>query len=179
MGECCQFDLKSEKREVRSILLSSIGFTWTASDCNQQLPATAVFGGKDSDGSEIFIGRAEHAGENITAKVIPAKKTAYVSYNGKEIPKESFEVLCEDNANFHWIPCKDIASLQTENAVSTGETVKGEILYIGRAEIKGSLTPGKIHLSHSCLYIPYDGEEHTVTENFEVLTAKQKRKYLF
>lgn len=159
--------------------MSSIGFTWTASDCNQQLPATAVFGGKDSDGSEIFIGRAEHAGENITAKVIPAKKTAYVSYNGKEIPKESFEVLCEDNASFHWIPCKDIASLQTENAVSTGETVKGEILYIGRAEIKGSLTPGKIHLSHSCLYIPYDGEEHTVTENFEVLTAKQKRKYLF
>lgn len=34
---------------------------------------------------------------------------------------------------------------------------------------QGSLTPGKIHRSHGCLYIPFGGLEHSFQSNFEVL----------
>lgn len=34
---------------------------------------------------------------------------------------------------------------------------------------QGSLTPGKIHRSHGCLYIPFGGVEHSFQSNFEVL----------
>lgn len=49
----------------------------------------------------------------------------------------------------------------------TGEEM--ETLYVGRAEFQGSLTPGKIQLSHGRLYIPYGGREQYFESNFEYL----------
>lgn len=46
----------------------------------------------DIDGTDIFVGRAYHDGDMIPAKVIPAKQIAYVSYQGREIMKHSYEV---------------------------------------------------------------------------------------
>lgn len=56
-----------------------------------------------------------------------------------------------------------------QNAVPGGETKDGEPLFIGRVNHESSLTPGKVHPSHGCLYISYAGEEISYKE-FEVLT---------
>lgn len=58
----------------------------------QSLPENAVTGGRDSDGSQIYVGRAFHAGDMLPAKVIPDKGVAYVSHNGEEHPKDNFDV---------------------------------------------------------------------------------------
>lgn len=41
-------------------------------------------------------------------------------------------------------------------------------LYVGRAAHEGSLTIGKIHPSHQCIYIPYGGAEISLAA-YEVL----------
>lgn len=38
----------------------------------------ALVGGKDSDGSKIYVGRAFHAGLYLPAKIIPSKQSCYV-----------------------------------------------------------------------------------------------------
>jgi len=51
-----------------------------------------VAGGRDSDGSTIYVGRAFHEGDMLPAKVIPDKGVAYVCHNGEEHPKDNYEV---------------------------------------------------------------------------------------
>lgn len=40
----------------------------------------------------------------------------------------------------------------------------------GRAHYHGSLTVGKVHISHGALYIPFDGREVAIHTEIEVLT---------
>lgn len=51
-----------------------------------------VTGGRDCDGSTIYVGRAFHDGDMLPAKVIPDKGVAYVCHGGEEHPKDEFEV---------------------------------------------------------------------------------------
>lgn len=57
-------------------------------------------------------------------------------------------------------------------AVPGGKTCSGKLVYIGRAHHEDSLTPGKIHRNHGCLYIPFDGAELSFQE-YEVLVRQQ------
>lgn len=56
-------------------------------------------------------------------------------------------------------------------ALQGGVTETGERLYIGRAEHEGSLTIGKVQLSHKVCYIPYGGKE-VACQQYEVLSCK-------
>lgn len=78
-----------------------------------------------------------------------------VSFESQEIPKYSYEVLC--NGNVTWVQSSHGQVLP--NAVPAGRTASGETLYVGRAWHMGALTPGKIQPSHGNLYIPYNGGE--------------------
>lgn len=138
---------------------------WVSTSSYAPLPPGAVLAGNDADGSPIFVGKAFHEGDLIPAKVIPSKNVAYVSYNGTEIPKQQYEVLC--NGNVSWVPSSH-GQIQ-HNAVVGGNTASGETLYIGRVHYMGSLTPGKIHPSHGSLYIPFNGAE-IPHKNYEILT---------
>ncbi|XP_055859197.1 natterin-1-like isoform X2 [Episyrphus balteatus] len=138
---------------------------WVPSAPGAPLPALAVVGGHDCDGTPIFVGRSYHEGDNLPAKVVPSKYTAYVCWGGREITKNHYEVLVGNN--YCWIPCA--AGQVPPNAVLAGNTVTGEPLFIGRGYWEGSLTVGKIHPSHHCLYIPFGGAEHRL-DCYEVLT---------
>ena len=67
-------------------------YRWVNRSSGQPLPPTAVEGGRDIDGSPIYVGRCFHEGDMIPAKVIPDKNIAYVCWNGEEHPKTSYEV---------------------------------------------------------------------------------------
>lgn len=129
------------------------------------MPHGAILAGHDQDSSPIYIGRAYFEGDLLPAKVIPSKQAVYVSYNCLEHQiHTSYDVLC--NGNIHWeqtsygnIP---------PNAVLAGNTTTGERLFVGRAHHDGSLTVGKVHPAHGCLYIPFGGREERI-DHFEVL----------
>ncbi|KAL7015574.1 hypothetical protein ACKWTF_016529 [Chironomus riparius] len=131
---------------------------WISTSAHAPLPSNAIHAGTDSDGTSIYVGRCYHEGDLIPAKVLPSKNIAYVSYNGQEIPKHSYEVLC--GGNTQWVPSSGGA--HHPNAVAGGHTTSGEPLFIGRAPWMGSVTCGKIHPSHQVLYLPYGGMEVAV-----------------
>lgn len=125
-----------------------------------------MLGGRDTDGAQIFVGRANHEGEVIPCKVLPSKQVAYIAHNGSEISKHSFEILIGSDVKWK----REQNGKLPKGAYPGGRTKNGEILYIGRAEHSRSLTVGKVHPSHGCLYIPYGGAEIALRD-YEVLTG--------
>lgn len=124
---------------------------WLHCSAGAPLPPGAIHAGHDTDNSPLFVGKAYHEGDQVPAKVIPSKQIAYISYNGQEIPKHQFEVLC--NGNTSWVPSSFGAV--PHGAVVGGRTATGETLYVGRAHYQGSLTPGKVIIiaNSMCLFV--------------------------
>ncbi|XP_055845961.1 uncharacterized protein LOC129911950 [Episyrphus balteatus] len=128
------------------------------------IPRGAVIAGADFDGDTIYVGRLRHGGDLLPAKVIPSKDGAYVCFGGEEVKSDTFQMLV--GAGFAWATCN--GGNVVPNAVPSGNTSDGETLYIGRGHHNGSLSVGKVHPSHGCLYLPYGGEEVKL-DHYEVL----------
>lgn len=112
-----------------SVLKTDIA-TWVSSSIHAALPNGAVVGGHDVDGSPIYVGRAWHEGDHLPAKVIPSKQAAYVSYDGSEIRKEQYDVMC--NGSPIWRKMSSSTEPVPPFSVQAGTTTDGERLYIGR-----------------------------------------------
>lgn len=130
------------------------------------MPRDAVLGGRDTDGAQIYVGRAEHQGDLLPCKVMPSKKIAFISHNGAEIAKHNFDILVGSDVKWK----KERNGKIPKDSYPGGRTSSGEVLYIGRAEHNRSQTIGKVHPSHGCLYIPYGGKEIPF-KDYEVLTG--------
>ncbi|CAN7947008.1 unnamed protein product, partial [Ixodes hexagonus] len=138
-------------------------------DCdNGSIPFNAVPGGDDG-GETIFVGRAAHDGDVVPGKVVPSHSCCYVSHAGAEHTHRSYQVLISNSSQLHWAPASD--GELPFGAIQGGSCTSGERLYIGRTSHEGTLTIGKVHPSHRCLYIPYGGEEHRYS-HYEVLVCK-------
>ena len=64
-----------------------------------------------------------------------------------------------------------VSSLEGENVVGAikVEAEEGEIMYIGRAFHQNDLVPGKVHKSHSVLYVPWGKSKNTGAPGMETL----------
>ncbi|XP_001965587.2 uncharacterized protein LOC6505038 [Drosophila ananassae] len=133
------------------------------------VPPNAIVAGHDSDGDTIYVGRAFFHNDMLPAKVIPNKGKAYVAYAREEHELENYEVL--SGHNYDWLPAENGAV--PAGAVKIGQNVDGEWLYAGRGYHAGSLTVGKVHPSHGCLYIPYDSDEVKIFA-YEVLSQPER-----
>ncbi|XP_026475395.1 uncharacterized protein LOC113380251 [Ctenocephalides felis] len=149
------------------------GHVWVETDVNHCLALceTGVVGGRDVDGSQIYLGRAIHNGDILPAKVIPGRRSAYVSYCGKEIRVHQFQMLVRPQ--YKWVTCQN--GYVPPNAFPAGETLYGETLYAGRVTARGATTIGKVHPSHKCCYIPFCGKEEKY-DVYEVLVMTQPPK---
>lgn len=139
---------------------------WVDVHSGQQIPHDAVRAGKDKDGATLYVARAHHEGDLIPGKASPTHRCAYVAWGGGEHPKNNFQVLISRQVAWEF----SSGGRVPPQAVVVGNTSNGEPLYMGRALHEGTQTPGKIHPSHGCLYIPYNGKEVSVKE-YEVLVA--------
>lgn len=137
---------------------------WVPCSSGDPLPRGAVHAGTDKGGDPLYAGRAFYEGDLLPAKINPRHSSAYVCWGGMEHALSHYEVLC--NANVAWQTAQ--GNHIPPNAIVIGATVNGEKLYMGRTLHDGTLTPGKIHPSHGTLYIPYNGEEVSVTE-YEIM----------
>ncbi|XP_046684230.1 natterin-3-like isoform X2 [Homalodisca vitripennis] len=112
----------------------------------------------------LYVGRAMHEGDLLPAKVRADGMTAYVSYGGREFPEHQFEILAS-----HHVAWQHSSNGEINNqAMVVGNTRQGEPLYAGRAWYNGSITLGKVHPSHKCLYIPFNGQEIRINE-YEIM----------
>ncbi|XP_018647661.1 hypothetical protein Smp_003610.1 [Schistosoma mansoni] len=112
----------------------------------------------------------------INDDVIPGKwpvhlGKGYISYDGKEIELDSFEVLCNTQLKptehlYGWV--SHTGGNVPDNALYAGETQSSEPLYIARRVVNNEMCVGKVHPSHGCAYFPWGGEEHS-ENSYEVL----------
>lgn len=82
------------------------------------------------------------------------------------------QILC--GSGFNWV--QSGSGHVPPEAVCGGNQTDGEALYVGRAHVGGSLITGKIVPSHNCIYVPFDGLEHSIHE-YEVLVARSRCKF--
>ncbi|XP_066259122.1 uncharacterized protein [Euwallacea similis] len=161
------FDGKEVAHKEYEILVS---YRWVDVAPGAMFPAFAIQGGKDVDGSPIYVGQGFHNGDWLPAKVIPNKRAVYVPYGGKEIAVPTFKVLTGRMPHrFVWVSCA--GGNVPPGAVPGGRTSGGEILYVGRVHHGGSLTIGKVHPTHGSCYIPFGGREHPY-KSYEILTYR-------
>lgn len=78
-------------KEIICTLLFFKGYFWVDSNVRAPLPQNAVEGGRDSDGTPIYVGLASHRGEELPAKVMPRKHAAYVCVNGNEVSVTNYK----------------------------------------------------------------------------------------
>ncbi|XP_063903666.1 natterin-3-like [Zophobas morio] len=139
------------------------GYDWVP--CyNFNIPHNAVKCGTDLDGSEIYVGLSHYNGDELPCKIVPRRRVAYISHNGKEITVSEFKILCEKA--LRWLPSSNGGV--PKGAIPAGRTINGETLYIGRTSLRNVTVVGKVHPSHGCLYVPYDGKE-VAYKQYEVL----------
>ena len=119
----------------------------------------------------MYVGRTFYTTEEILpCKVFLEKALAAYCISGYEYITDTFDVL--DGSFYTWLSGYSQGNVP-ENAVVGGCcTTTGEDIYIGRADHDKTLTPGKIHPSHNCLYIPFGGREYKLL-HYEVLVRNQ------
>lgn len=64
------------------------------------VPCGAIEGGRTGTGEKLFVGRAHHQGSHVIGKVHPAHKVLYIPFDGKEVPLNTYEVLCVKSVAF-------------------------------------------------------------------------------
>lgn len=62
--------------------------------------------------------------------MLPSKQACYVAYDGQEILKDSYDVLCYGNIS--WVQSHPSTRSVPPFAVAGGTTADGEPLYIGK-----------------------------------------------
>ncbi|XP_023245255.1 uncharacterized protein LOC106637623 isoform X2 [Copidosoma floridanum] len=136
-------------------------YSWVEATYGVVPPGAMVAG---EDGEPLYVGRAHHEGALLPGKVKPTHAVCYVPFDGQEIPKQEYEILCNCNGTWTSVSGSDIPP----NAILGGTSESGEPLYIGRVDHENTKTPGKVHPSHECLFIPYGGEELRF-QDYEIL----------
>lgn len=62
------------------------------------IPLHAVYGGNDSTGETLYIGRSKHDEDIIPGKVVPSHQCCYVPWGGEENRYGQYEVHTFDRA---------------------------------------------------------------------------------
>lgn len=163
------------------------------------LPPNALPAGVYPDGQILYIGSKQHNFDKVPGYVVDSVKWLHLCWGCNEhCYDKGYEILVTQEVDsFDWGVYSNGEVPPT--AVSGGETNDEEKLYIGRTLSNGDVTlgrtwlhepinlpyesvintqlVGKIHPSHGCLYVPWDGKEYRYT-SYEVLIARWQPKSL-
>jgi|GEM_PF-2092164 len=120
-------------------------------------PSSAVVGGYDSDGAELFVCQASVGGGFVPGKTRADWSACDVPFNGQEVPMTSYNVL--------------VPNFQTAGATwAAGTDGDGSTLGICRAsDENNSVQVGKLLASGACDY-GFGGQEVSVGSDFQRLS---------
>jgi len=163
-------------------ILTKVGkpaYEWVPLD-SKKVPENALLAAKDH-GNAVYVGRGLLDGSIRLGKYHAKYETLYVSHLGEEKEVyENIEVLCVGkDAKVEWVDCKK-GILPAGSIV--GAIVDGKSEYVGKGKTGSEITPGRIVPEDKCMYAPYGGKDHMLTESQalviqnKVLVIKPKAK---
>ncbi|ORX41063.1 hypothetical protein BD324DRAFT_647960 [Kockovaella imperatae] len=151
---------------------------WKLVEGGESFPSDAIPVGHEADGQTLFAARSLYAGGLHLGKASHTMfKGSSISFAGKELITDTFEVLCgpRDPRTLQWKKYRhgEKAVVGNWQPVEGGREADGRALLISRAEHAHGLHPGKILVGddHACL--GYGGGEVWVRP-FEVLAYSAK-----
>jgi hypothetical protein len=140
------------------------GGRWVPAN-SAEVPAGAIVGGKEADGTPLYIIRAPWEGSLVPGKFNPRFHKGYIPYAGAEHEIQSFEILIQD-----WVPAR---GTQVPAGVSpAGAEANGAPLYIIRAPMGSGVHPGKLNPANGKGYVSYGGKEVELQSGLEVFVGK-------
>ncbi|KAI8820723.1 uncharacterized protein EV422DRAFT_529892 [Fimicolochytrium jonesii] len=133
---------------------------WVLTEGNS-IPQGAIPGGKDVDGTTLYIARAFHnGGVHIGKASSKLKDGAHISYSGKEIAVQKYEILLGFENAVRWIDGEGRLNKRDYKMVEGGRESDGTPIYIGQAHLHGAVTPGKVgeSIENGCS-VAFDDDE--------------------
>ncbi|XP_065898031.1 uncharacterized protein [Dysidea avara] len=161
------------------------------------LPPNAITAGVAPNGEVLYVGRREHARDLIPGYIVPSEKCLHICYGCNEHCYNSdYEALTiEDQDSFEWgvysngeVPSNALIGNKRRDGLYVGRTVTGSDIStattwqkvpinLPHERVANTQLLGKIHCSHRCLYVPWDGKE-ILYQSYEVLMLKMRPKSL-
>ncbi len=170
-------------------------WSWTrASD--GRFPEGTLSGGTSPSGEVTYVARANHRQQLVPGKLVTSEQCCLVCWGSAEHRYRNYETLVvEDPAEFEWVLASQgqlpngavpgytgretigIGRTVTSTDVSNGRTCTDFPIPIPRSAVRSTQLLGKIHPSHRCLYVPYQGLEF-IYRAYEALAIKYSPKSL-
>jgi len=161
------------------------------------LPPNVIAAGIAPNGEVLYIGRGEHARDLIPGYIAPSEKCLHICWGCNEYQYTTkFEALTiEDQDGFEWgvysngeVPQNAVIGNRRRDGLYIGRTVTGGDIStattwekvpinLPHRRVANTQLLGKIHCSHRCLYVPWEGKE-IIYLSYEVLRLKLRPKSL-
>ncbi|XP_035441020.2 uncharacterized protein LOC118269807 [Spodoptera frugiperda] len=126
-----------------------------------------VAGYRGSDGAPQIIIRAIVNNALVPGNMPKKNDNGYIGWEGEVHAAKTFELCCvKDETKISWK--RFIDGQLPERAIEGGYTADGVKLYIGRAAVRGALTPGAVHPDDKTIQLVSRGEAITY-EEYDVL----------
>jgi uncharacterized protein (TIGR02145 family) len=159
---------------ITLIVKSQNTLQWIKINSGNEIPANAVVGGKDGDGSPLFVAHGNYEGNWHPGKTRKDWNGANIEYGGNEVTIEEYEVLTSTNSSsLKW--SNITAGNIPDNAVKAGQ--EGDRpLFACRCDYEGSKQVGKTWQGSSACNIGYGGGGFEIAE-YEVLVSVPQNVY--
>ncbi|KAM7535034.1 hypothetical protein Aperf_G00000101648 [Anoplocephala perfoliata] len=146
-----------------------IGLSWVPLH-QHEVPRNAIEVDKG-----VYVARAFFAGEWVPGKYVAGSSYCYIPHGGKEHAVNECEILCDTSVPggtccYEWKDAEGGAV--PENAVFAGKAKDGAPLFVCKGSVDNEACAGKVHLGHTCAYMPHSGKECGVN-SYNVLCLKK------
>jgi hypothetical protein len=125
-----------------------------------QIPAGAVSAGREANGEQLYLCRANFKGGVHPGKIRPAFGGCNVPWGGAEHAVRSYEVLVGSHGSYSWTRAS--GGGVPPGALAAGREANGDPLYICRGNFQGGVHPGKVRQAFGACNVPWGGGEHKV-----------------
>lgn len=136
----------------------------------EKMPMRSVLAGIDSDGGNVYVGRAKHDGAFLPGKLVSTHKACYLACGGEEHAEYDYQVLVRNkNCEFVWVKASN--GEIPNGAMQGGISKDKEPLFIGRGYVEGFTSVGAVYPSRGICAFPYGGNQVEMRD-YEVLVVK-------
>jgi hypothetical protein len=147
-------------------MLRGAGEQWVKIQSGNDIPADAVIGGRDGDGSPLFVAHANWNGNWHPGKTRRDWNTTSIEYGNQEVNAPDYEILL-GNEGLTWVRVNQ--GSVPDNAIVAGHENQNDLLSC-RGEFQGTLQVGKTWRGIDGCRIGYGGGGQ-VLPNYEVLVS--------
>lgn len=112
---------------------------------DQTIPVNAVVSGRDLDGSVIYVGKAKFESDKLPAKIIPERRYASVSHNGREHSVKTYKVIINHcciavNTSFILVRCRFCVNMVLGGLKARTEMYQRELCKVERRRMEKHCT---------------------------------------